>query len=60
MGVCNDLVLDQISRLVNAWMLRKVTRRSHYYPTHLADPYRDQSRVGKVAYAERKIDALVD
>ena len=43
MGVCNDPVLDQITRFLNARMLRKVTRRSHYYPTHFTDTYCDQS-----------------
>ena len=45
--VCNDAGLGEIARFLDARMLRKVTRRSHYHPTCFANAYCDQSQVGR-------------
>lgn len=60
MGICNDAMLGQIPRFLDARMLRKVPRRSHYYPTCFTNPYRDQSRVGKTGDTECDIDTPVN
>jgi len=60
MGRCDDLMIGQVTRLLDAWMLCEVTWCSDYDAADFTDADRDQCRISETGYAERDIGAFIN